>query len=62
MKLATRVAVFALLAAGLGLMYEGERWMLERPSTAADAALIATCALEAVADMPVAAGAGELIR
>ena len=62
MRLAARVAVFALVAAMLALMYQGERWMLERPGAAPDPSLIATCALNAVDEMPGPACVSELIR
>ena len=62
MRLAMRVGLFALIALVLALMYQGERWMLERPSAAADPSLIATCALDAVGEMAAPACARELIR
>ena len=62
MRLAMRVGLFALIAVVLALMYQGERWMLERPNAAADPSLIATCALDAVGEMPAPACARELIR
>ena len=61
-RLAARLAVFALVAAMLALMYQGERWMLERPGAAPDPSLIATCALNAVGDLPAPACMSELIR
>ncbi len=61
MRLAARVAVFALVAAMLALMYQGERWMLERPGAAPDPSLIATCALNAVGDLPPPTCVSELI-
>ena len=62
MRLLARVAVFALVAGMLALMYQGERWMLERPGAAPDPSLIATCALNAVGDLPAPACMSELIR
>jgi len=62
MRLAARVAVFVLVAIVLGLMYQGERWMLERPNAAADPSLIATCALDAVGEAPAPACVREFIR
>ena len=62
MRLLARVAVFALVAGMLALMYQGERWMLERPGPAPDPSLIATCALNAVGDLPGPTCVSELIR
>ncbi|HSC98896.1 MAG TPA: hypothetical protein VLI21_08335 [Casimicrobiaceae bacterium] len=62
MRRTARVAVFALVAAMLALMYQGERWMLERPGAAPDPSLIATCALNALDEMPGPACGSELIR
>jgi len=50
-----------LVAAMLALMYQGERWMLERPGAAPDPSLIATCALNAVGDLPPPTCVSELI-
>jgi len=62
MQLATRVAVFALVAVVLALMYQGERWMLERSSSAADPSQIATCAFDAVGEIQAASCARDLIQ
>ena len=62
MRLAMRVGLFALIAVVLALMYQGERWMLERPGPAPDPSLIATCALNAVGDLPGPTCVSKLIR
>jgi hypothetical protein len=62
MQLATRVAVFALVAVVLALMYQGERWMLERSSSPADPSQIATCAFDAVDEIQAASCARDLIQ
>ncbi len=47
-----RLAAFAFALGVLGLIVNGERWMLEHPATAAPELIAATCAVDVVFGNP----------
>jgi hypothetical protein len=46
--IAARSAALALAVVALAVMFEGQRWLLERSQTVPDALLAAACAVDAV--------------